>query len=169
MKNKRGFTTVELLVSFTMTLTIVIILFQIIIALKNLYINNGIKTQLLNKQGLITNQIASALNENKISRITRCGTDCYRFSYKNNQTEELQIDKLNRTIAFGNWTNTLAENSRFGSIMIDSYQTPTVSKENNNAFIIVDIPIYNDNFKDKNFGIHFIYQYNTNTDDITID
>ena len=52
--NKRGFTTVELLVSFTLVSVIVFFLFEIIFVLKDLYVSAGIKTKLLTKQAVIS-------------------------------------------------------------------------------------------------------------------
>ena len=46
MKNK-GFTVVEMLSAFTLSSIIIIILFQLIINLKELYMSSGIKTELL--------------------------------------------------------------------------------------------------------------------------
>ena len=63
---KKGFTVVELIVSFSLVMVIVIFLFQIIISLKNLSTNSGVKTELLNKQSLISNEINKKLNNNEI-------------------------------------------------------------------------------------------------------
>ena len=49
-----GFTVVELIVSFSLTLVITVFLFQIVINLKNLYTNSVIKTELVNIQSLVS-------------------------------------------------------------------------------------------------------------------
>ena len=57
MKNNKGFTLVEMLVSFSLSMILIIILFQLIINLKDVYMTSGIKTELLNKQYLMTTKI----------------------------------------------------------------------------------------------------------------
>ena len=57
MKTNKGFTTVELLVSFTLTAVIVFFLFEILFILKDLYVDTGIKTKLLTKQAVLTEKI----------------------------------------------------------------------------------------------------------------
>ena len=59
---RNGFTVVELIVSFSLTLVIAVFLFQIIINLKNLYTNSVIKTELVNMQSLISREINSKFN-----------------------------------------------------------------------------------------------------------
>ena len=50
MKNNKGFSTVELVVSFSICMVVVVILFQIVVSLRELYEKSGIKTELLNKK-----------------------------------------------------------------------------------------------------------------------
>ena len=78
---KKGFTVVELIVSFSLVMVIVIFLFQIVISLKNLYTNSGVKTELLNKQSLISNEINKKLSSNEIISLTKCGAYCVEFLY----------------------------------------------------------------------------------------
>ena len=53
MKNNRGFTVVEMGVSFCLIFTVCILLFHVDLSLKELYIKSDIETTLLNKQGII--------------------------------------------------------------------------------------------------------------------
>ena len=65
MKNNKGFTLVEMLVSFTLSMILVIILFQLIINLKDIYMSSGMKTELIKKQYLMTNKIYTDLKKKK--------------------------------------------------------------------------------------------------------
>ena len=101
MKNK-GFTIVELIVSFSLTIVICTLLLQIILSLKSLYDNGGTKTEILNKQSLISNQINKKFNENNISSLTSCGENCININYTDNTSDTLKIDNsfLVNTLVF---------------------------------------------------------------------
>ena len=70
--NKKGFTVVELIVSFTLAMTISVFLFQIVINLKNLYTNSTIKTELINIQSLVSRQMNENFKKGIIS-VDECG------------------------------------------------------------------------------------------------
>ena len=158
MKNNKGFTLVEMLVSFSLSMILIIILFQLIINLKDVYMSSGLKTELLNKQYLMTNKIYDDLNKLKVSNIGIC-TDtekCISFTYSNNTTKKLIIDETNKTLTYDNYTIKLNNNTNFGIIQID-----TEGSNLQNKLLNIKVPIYNDIIKDTNFGINIVYPYNT--------
>ena len=157
---KKGFTVVELIVSFSLVMVIVIFLFQIVISLKNLYTNSGVKTELLNKQSLISNEINKKLNNNEIISLTKCGPYCVEFLYLDNTSDQLIVDYNNNTIQFGNYKTDLPSQSYIRDAKISKANSATLQPYFNNALLIIEIPIYNDNFEDQNFGVKVIYQYN---------
>ena len=57
--NNKGFTVVELLASFTLTMIIVVFLFEIVLELKDVYSSDSIKTKIITQNSLI----ATALNK----------------------------------------------------------------------------------------------------------
>ena len=166
MKNKSGFTVVELIVSFSLALVIAVFLFQIIINLKNLYTSSVVKTEIVNVQSLISREINNKLNNNKIERILKCGSYCLNFMYESGESDKLVVNFDSKIIQFGSYTAKLPEDSSFGSTNIASSYSGTFSDSSNNAMILINIPIYNENLKDQNFGINIVYQYNTNENDI---
>ncbi len=166
--NKNAFTVVELIVSFSLALIIVVFLFQIVINLKNLYTNSTLKTELVNIQSLISRQINDKFNNNKITNIENCGSYCLNFVYENSDNDKLMLNFENKTIQFGSYTAKLPNDSSFGSVVIDSIFSGTFSTSSNNAMILIDIPIYNDKLENQNFGINIVYQYNTNENNIAI-
>ena len=89
---KKGFTVVELIVSFSLVMVIAIFLFQIVIGLKNLYTNSGLKTELLNKQSLISNEINKKLTTKGISTLSKCGSYCVEFLYSDGTSDKMTID-----------------------------------------------------------------------------
>ena len=54
---KKGFTVVELIASFTLAIIIAVLMFQVVLIIKGIFTNSGLKTQLLNKQALISDNI----------------------------------------------------------------------------------------------------------------
>ena len=90
--NKRGFTVVELMTAFALVSVIAILLINLTLTLKEIYINGDMKTALLTKQGNMTDKIYKDLKENKLISLTSCGTNCVNFDYETG-TKVLKIDK----------------------------------------------------------------------------
>lgn len=157
MKNK-GFTLVEMLSAFILSSIIIIILFELIINLKEIYQTSGIKTELLNKQYLMTNKIYSDLNEKTVSNINPCyeQNKCVTFTYSEGTTKNLKIDEVNKTLSYDNYVIKLNNITNFGDIIIN---TSTLTEETN--LLNIKVPIYNDLIKNTNFGINIVYKYNT--------
>lgn len=165
---KKGFTVVELIVSFSLVMVIVIFLFQIVIGLKNLYNNSGLKTELLNKQSLISNEINKKLSSKEITNLSKCGSYCVEFSYSDNSSDQLIIDYTNNNVQFGNYKTSLSDNTYIKDAKISEANAATFKSYADNALLIIDIPIYNDNFKDQNFGVKVIYQFNDRSSNFDI-
>ncbi len=62
MKNK-GFTVVELITSFALTMIISLFLFEVLIDVKDIFIETSIKTKIQEKLGVISKNIKSSINE----------------------------------------------------------------------------------------------------------
>ena len=156
MKNNKAFTLVELLAAFTLSSIIIIIMFQLIINLKDLYMSSGIKTELLNKQYLMTNKIYSDLNTLKISSIEACTNKeiCISFIYSDGTIKNLEIDKQNKTLAYDNYIIKLNNSTNFGNIIIE-----TTGSNLEDKILNINIPIYNEIIKNTNFGINIVYTY----------
>jgi len=100
--NNKGLSVVELIVSFVLCLLVFIFIIQVVSSVEELYINLGIKTELLNRQALISEKINNKFLDNKTILIKSCGDDCLTFFYKNQTSEKLQIDKNNNNFIIGN-------------------------------------------------------------------
>ena len=81
MKNNKGFTVVELSVSFCLVAVIAILLFQVVLSLKEVYTSGDIKTGLLTKQGLMLKKIKEDLNSKTLVSVTSCEGEGYCFSF----------------------------------------------------------------------------------------
>lgn len=158
MLNKKGITIIEMLVSFLLSMIIIIIMFELILSLKTLYQTSGIKTELLNKQNLMTNKIYSDLIEKKVRLISSCGLECVEFQFYDGVVKRIEIDSNNGIVTYDNYTIKLNNGSYFSKITINDVGTTTNGL--NNRIFSINIPIYNPTFKNDNFGINVVYIYN---------
>lgn len=157
MKNNKAFTIVEMLVSFTLSMILVIIMFQLIINLKEVYMSSGIKTEMMNKKYLITNKIYNDLNTKKVSRIENCNNPliCIQFTFQDGSIKKLEVDETNKTLAYDNYIIKLNNTSYFKTMNVN-----TVYSQSNKKIFNIDIPIYNDIYINTDFGINIVYPYN---------
>ena len=156
--NKKGMTVVELIVSFSLTMVIVVFLIQIIINLSKIYDNNTKKTELLNSQAIISDSINTAFIRKQLVNVSDCGDDCYKFYYKTGDTDTLKLE--NGVLTFDNVAIKL-NNATYGEIMLDAIYMPTIDDESNNALLILDIPI--ESQIDYNFDVRVVYSFNSYT------
>ena len=161
--NKKGFTVVELIVSFTLAMTISVFLFQIVINLKNLYTNSTIKTELINIQSLVSREMNENFKKGIIS-VDECGDRCYEFFYIDDTSDKLILS--DDSIKFGNYKSKLPKNSYIRNEAINISSSSTLSNSFDNSLLIIDIPIYNENFKEEVYNIKVVYPYNSNENDL---
>lgn len=62
--NKKGFTLVELITTFSLASALIVILVNIVLIIKDIYIKYEIKTELLIKQGQLYNAVYDEINKN---------------------------------------------------------------------------------------------------------
>lgn len=160
--NNKGFTMVELIVSFTLTSIIVIFLFQIVINLKEMNEYCDVKTQLLTKQSTISNKLNDPLKNKKLSGISECDeipNYCLDFMFTDGSTTKLVVDTSSNTITIGNDKIKLVENSYFGEIGLDINLISGIPEGKSDSILKLNIDIHHDYFEDQNFGLYIVYQY----------
>lgn len=174
MKNNKGFSVVELIVSFSLTMIIVVILFEIIIYIKELYEKSVTQTELINQQNIITDYIYTDLIEKKPSEIFVCGDNCIGFTYLNGEVKQLKWDESLNIVAYGGYTMGLIKNTVFNSnfsledangnelrgAKICYNNVNNIS--NSNAYVSIGIPLNNFLFEGKDFGVNLLYTYDVN-------
>ena len=148
MKNNKGFTLVEIIVSFSLTMIVVLFLFQIILTLKQVYTNNFVVSDLKIKQGNIVKMINndfSMSNLEDVVGITPSNNNCYVITFSND-TRNICYDNKNNVLIYNDYEFSLVEGSIVGNlnVYIDS------------GILFIDIPItYRD--IDGDFGIKMYY------------
>jgi len=163
---KNGFTTVELVISFSLAMAIAVFLFQIVLVLKDIYTEDGLKTQLLSKQALISNQINKKIKEKGLSSVTKCGDYCILFTYSDSSSEQLSVDKTKNAFSFGNYMTDFPSGTRIGNVTVMVYNSPVIIEGHNNSIMVLEIPILNNNVKG-NFNVTVVYQYISDNANIT--
>lgn len=160
MKNNKGFTIIELAVSFCLVAAVSITLLQLVLTLKEVYLSGDVKTTLLNKQGIMTKKIYDDLNSYTLTEIKSCGISCLTFSYTEKEDAvKLIIDPGNRTLTYGDYTIKLDSSSYFGKLEM-STDEPSESLGKVDSIFKIDIPIIS-KLLDEDLGIHIVKTYNS--------
>lgn len=165
MKDNKGFTVIEIIVSFSLTMVVLLVIFQLVVMLKNVYTNEGVKTELLIKQGLIVQNIDREFSTKVLKSVTTCSTGdgCYVFTFVDDSVSKLTYDKSTKILNFGGYTTKLINGSSFGDLKITKKTDTTVDSNLNNAVLSINLPITNTQVKG-DYGIHVNKIYNsTNT------
>ena len=68
--NKKGFTVIELMAAFTLTMVISIFLFELLIESKDIFIETSLKTSIQEKMGIISKNIRAQISKTKTVTIT---------------------------------------------------------------------------------------------------
>lgn len=163
MKNNKGFSVIELIVSFSLTMLVIVILFEIIVSMKELYEKSITQAELVNKQNLMTDYIYSDIYNNDLISVYPCAEDpknCFKFTYAGNVIKELKIDNTYKTLTYGDYTIDLIKNSSFGDIKICN-QSEFSSDAVIDSYFSIEIPITNSLFPDDDFGVNVFNAYDT--------
>ena len=161
MKNNKGFTLVELAVSFCLVATVSIMLLQLVLTLKEVYVSGDIKTTLLNKQGIMTKKIYDDLNSKELESINSCGLSCLTFNYSDGSNANLLVDPGNKTLTYKDYTLQLDNSSSFGKLNFSYDESAESQTSMNDSVLVVDIPI-DSKLLNEDFGIHIVKTYNRN-------
>lgn len=137
MKNKKGFTIVELGVSICLVTIVSFLLFQMITTVKKLYASGDVKTTLLTKQAIMTKKIYDEFDTKIISQITSCDEwqiSCLTFVFMDGSSSTLSVDPLKYTISYNNYSINYADiddTISFGALVFNK----------NSDFFTIKIPI----------------------------
>ena len=160
--NRKGFTVVELVLSFSVSTIVIVLLFQLLISLKDLYNSSGIKTELFLKQSTISEKINSEFESKTIISVTDCGVDCIVFNFMDGTNSELSINREHSLFNYGDYTTKLVKDSYYANPEVEFYRNIENINNNIDSLILINIPIYYDSYEEENFGINIVYQYNSN-------
>ncbi|MBR3198614.1 MAG: hypothetical protein IKG27_01210 [Bacilli bacterium] len=89
--NKKGFTVVELITSFALTMVITVFLFEVLIDIKDIYVETAIKTSIQQKLSVISKNIKRAVS---LRGTTISCSDTYNCKVNNAIDIKLNTDKV---------------------------------------------------------------------------
>lgn len=178
-RNNKGVTIVELVVSISILTIIVLFLFQLIISLKEVYNSSGIKTEMLNKQAIINREINDDLNTKQLELARSCSSnteviDCISFYFKDGTSKKLEFikktDNSPAYLIYGDYKTALVDDSDYNfntsSYNIKATTITDVTNLTNDSILSINIPIIHPDINE-DYGIHLVYQYNSNNTSIT--
>lgn len=164
--NKKGFTLIELLTSIVLSSAVLILLLQVLLVLKDIYVNDSIKTELLIKKSNIIKRINSTFEEASIRTIRNCSSNsnnCLKFTLTNGSEYELSLDRTNNIVKFGSFNTALTDTSEIYEDLDVCYfyntSSALIGSSAYNTGIRIRIPV-KDNLLEENFDMTIIYQYN---------
>ena len=171
MNNNKGFTLVELIVSFVLTLFVVLFLTRIIVMLKNASALVTYRTEILTKQGIITDRINQDLETYAISSIEDCGSWCVKIVFVGGLEKELTFkapdntgnDKTENYIRYGNYAIKFPTGTTIEEPTIARSGPFTMESGKSNSIITINIPIRHKLYEDTKFDVRGIYQYDSRT------
>ena len=159
--NKKGFTTIELITSFTLASIIMIILFNIILIMKdNLSRVSAMTNTLVEKDNLSYN-INKRLKDKELASLTMCseGDKCYLFTYSDSTSDKLVYSITDKTITFNNYTFEITDDMNVEAPTITEHYD-TMSSTTFNGYFILNIPITVDG---KDYSIKVNKHFNTDS------
>ena len=158
---KNGFTVVELITSFTLASVIMIILFNIVLILKDNLSNVNAKTNMLIEKDNLSYNINKRFKEKELSSVTMCdeGDKCYEFTYSDNTSDKLIYSNTDKTITFNNYTFDIVDGITVEEPVITEHYD-TMSSTAYNGYFIIHIPIKLD---DKDYSIKVVKHFNTDS------
>ena len=166
MKNKKGFTLVELLVSFALITAISLAFFRTILSLQQEQLKNIAKNNYKAFTIVLNNSIQKDFLNDNIEKIISCGDSCYDITYTKNGIIRLSLDKEKKIITYGNIKEKLPADYKFiGDIEFTSYIN---SYDGNDSYIALNINVKS-NYEKGIDNIKYVYQYDSDNEIIELD
>lgn len=158
MKNKNGFTLVELIVSFILITVISFAFFKTVLALQQQQQLNIARNKYKAFTVVLNNAIQKDFLNDKIDKISSCGSNCYNIIYSNKGEKQLSVDTENNIIVYGSVKEKLPVDYKFiDDIEFTSYVSDL---EGYDSFILLTISVKSD-LESKIEQIKYMYQYDS--------
>jgi len=167
MKNKRGFTLVELLVSFVLITAVSFALFRTVLSLQQKQQVNLAKNKYKAFTTVLNNTLQKDFLTDKVLSITDCGTNCYEIIYEKNGNIQLTLDRENNTVTYGSTKQELPGDYKFYDDMnVRTYNNPNTNGLD--SFVIISLPIKS-SLSPELEEIKYMYQYDNAQNDTYVD
>lgn len=124
MNKNKGFTVIETIVSFCLISVVSIMVLQIILSVRDLYIIGDVKTTMLVKQGIMVQKIQDDATKKGINRIDECDVqdnNCKKIIF--NDGSSTTLEKTDEYIYYNNYKYNLLNGSTASDITIESHES----------------------------------------------
>lgn len=164
--NKKGFTLVELIVSFAMISILSLVVFRTTINIQQKQSRNIAYSNYVTFYSSVNNVIQTDLVNKIIEELEFCGRNCYKIKYKGEEPKELSIDIEKKLIKYGGFIEKLPTSFKYYMDLTISEDIYDVVDDHYNAMLTIRIPI-NSTILPNERDIFYIYQYNSDINPIT--
>lgn len=145
MKNNKGFTVVELIASFALTMIITVFLFEVLIEVKDIFADTSVKTAIQQKASIISKNINTLLKSG--NSVSCSGATCT----VNGKT--LKIDQSGKKVVINGQNFAMPD-----TVNIKSYNLNNTCSSNN-CYLYVKMVLDSGNLK-KEYTYDVTYYYN---------
>lgn len=156
--NKKGFSTIELVVSFIIVSFVAIALFRSVLSLLDRTSLFQVDAKYILVSGNITNSIQKDLNQRKLYGIDDCGCNCFDITYQDLTTKRFLVDREKRNIQYGGIAETLPDDFTITGDIDLTRTSFTKDEGKNNTILKISIPILN-KITEKTISIDIVHQY----------
>lgn len=158
--NKKGMTTIELITSFALATVIFIILFNILITLKDIYLVSGNKTNMLIEQANLNKALNESINSShRIQKIQIVSENEYVITTDEGE-KSLIIDPENKIISFDKYTLEMPKDVNITSDSEKYIDWNNISEYihiYDDRILVIEIPLVDKN--NSRYDIKMLYQY----------
>src|SRR5574344_145064 len=156
---KKGFTLVELIVSFALISTIALLMFEVVNVGMTMYNKTIVRSDLTILQSQISYELNTNFRKNKLEKAVSCGYLCLNFSYVDStKSDMLKIDKNNNKIILNDEEYKLPSNTiislAYGDVSYLDTDKPLDAVAN------IYIGITNNTLKE-NYDINVVYLFDS--------
>lgn len=159
MNKEKGFSSLELLISFIIISLLTTAMFRTVLVLNNKLFYYQHTSVLTIFRGTIMNIIQKDLMENGLSNIVSCGSNCYNIVFSGGNSKRLELNIDNKTLKYGNFAESLSKDASFiDDITLTNETIDGISAGKYNKILNIKIPIKSDIY-DERYDINIVYQY----------
>lgn len=157
--NKKGFSLVELIVSFVIISLLSVVLFRTVMSLQEKQLRNLAYNNYITLNSTLNSIIQDDVTNKIITELDFCGRNCYKFTYADATTKTLTIDIENKLFKYGALSERLpASFSFYRDIEVQEEIVDGMAEGLYNSMLIIRIPI-SSTILPGDLDIIYLYQY----------
>lgn len=143
--NSKGFTVVELIASFALTMVITVFLFEVLIEVKDIFADTSTKTAIQQQMGIVSKNISNLLSDYNWS-VSCSGAKCTMGG------KELRIDQSGKKVVINGQNFNMPD-----TVSIKSYSLNNTCNSSN-CYLYVNMVLNSGNLKNEyNYDVTYYY------------